>query len=36
MRKDGFVPLAMGAKASKEYIMKKIPEWEPVVKEFKK
>lgn len=36
MRRDGFVPIAMGAQESKEYIMNKIPEWEPVVKEFNK
>ena len=36
MRKDGFVPLTMGAEASKAYIMEKVKEWAPVVKEFKK
>ena len=36
MRKDGFVPLSMGAEASKAYIMEKVKEWAPVVKEFKK
>ena len=35
MRKDGFVPLNMGAEASKVYIMEKVKEWAPVVKEFK-
>ncbi len=36
MRKDGFVPLTMGAEASRIYIIEKIKEWAPVVKEFKK
>ena len=36
MRKDGFVPVSMGAEASKAYIMEKVNEWAPVVKEFKK
>jgi len=36
MKKDGFVPVAMGAEETKKYIMNKIPEWQPVVKEFKK
>jgi len=36
MRKDGFVPVAMGAEEAKAYIMDKISVWEPVVKEFKK
>lgn len=36
MRKDGFVPLSMGAEASRAYIMEKVKEWAPVVKEFKK
>ena len=35
MRKDGFVPLNMGAEASKAYIKEKVTEWAPVVKEFK-
>ncbi len=35
MRKDGFVPLNMGADASKAYIEEKVTEWAPVVKEFK-
>jgi tripartite-type tricarboxylate transporter receptor subunit TctC len=35
MRKDGFVPLSMGADASKAYIEEKVIEWAPVVKEFK-
>jgi tripartite-type tricarboxylate transporter receptor subunit TctC len=35
MRKDGFVPLTMGAEASKTYIKEKVKEWAPVVKEFK-
>ena len=29
MKKDGFVPLAMGAEASKDYIMKMKKRWEP-------
>ena len=36
MQKDGFVPLTMGAEASKAYIAQKVTEWAPVVKEFKK
>ncbi len=36
MKRDGFVPVAMGAEETKKYIMNKIPEWQPVVKEFKK
>lgn len=36
MRRDGFVPMTMGAEASKAYIMEKVKEWAPVVKEFKK
>ncbi|WP_372681242.1 tripartite tricarboxylate transporter substrate binding protein [Desulfosarcina sp.] len=35
MRKDGFVPLNMGADVSKAYIEEKVTEWAPVVKEFK-
>lgn len=35
MRKDGFVPLSMGAEESKAYIKEKVTEWTPVVKEFK-
>ena len=35
MEKDGFVPLTMGAEASKAYIAEKVREWAPVVKEFK-
>ena len=35
MRKDGFVPLNMGAEASKAYIKEKVTEGAPVVKEFK-
>jgi len=36
MRKDGFVPLAMDAKETKDYIGEMTLEWTPVVKEFKK
>ena len=36
MKKDGFVPIAMGAAESKAYIAEKVTEWAPVVKEFKK
>ncbi|MEJ2727766.1 MAG: tripartite tricarboxylate transporter substrate binding protein [Deltaproteobacteria bacterium] len=36
MRKDGFVPLAMGAKETEAYIQEMTREWAPVVKEFKK
>ena len=36
MKRDGFVPLAMGAAESKAYIAQKVKEWAPVVKEFKK
>jgi tripartite-type tricarboxylate transporter receptor subunit TctC len=36
MRKDGFVPLAMGAKETAAYIKEMTGEWAPVVKEFKK
>lgn len=36
MKKDGFVPIAMGAAESKAYIAEKGQEWAPVVKEFKK
>jgi len=36
MKKDGFVPIALGAAASKAYIAEKEQEWAPVVKEFKK
>jgi tripartite-type tricarboxylate transporter receptor subunit TctC len=36
MKKDGFVPLALGAEASKAYIMTMKKRWEPVVKKFKK
>jgi tripartite-type tricarboxylate transporter receptor subunit TctC len=36
MKKDGFVPLSMGAAESKAYIAEKVKEWAPVVKEFKK
>ncbi len=36
MKKDGFVPIAMGAAESKAYIAEKVVEWAPVVKEFKK
>ena len=36
MKNDGFVPLAMGAKASSAYIEKMKKRWAPVVKEFKK
>ena len=35
MRKDGFVPLTMGAEESRAYIMEKIVEWKPVLEEFK-
>ncbi|MGD9065429.1 MAG: tripartite tricarboxylate transporter substrate-binding protein, partial [Desulfobacterales bacterium] len=36
MKKDGFVPIALGAAESKAYIAGKVTEWAPVVKEFKK
>ena len=36
MKKDGFVPIAMGAAESAAYIAEKKKEWAPVVKEFKK
>jgi tripartite-type tricarboxylate transporter receptor subunit TctC len=36
MKKDGFVPIALGASESKAYIADKVVEWAPVVKEFKK
>jgi tripartite-type tricarboxylate transporter receptor subunit TctC len=36
MKRDGFVPLAMGSEESKAYIQKMRKAWEPVVKEFKK
>jgi len=36
MKKDGFVPLAMDAKETKDYIEEMTFEWAPVVKEFKK
>ena len=36
MKKDGFVPLDMGAKETKDYIEEMTLEWAPVVKEFKK
>lgn len=36
MRRDGFVPLSMGAEESAAYIKEKVKEWAPVVKEFKK
>jgi tripartite-type tricarboxylate transporter receptor subunit TctC len=36
MKKDGFVPIALGAAESKAYIAEKAKEWAPVVKEFKK
>jgi len=36
MKKDGFVPLAMDAKETKDYIKEMTLEWAPVVKEFKK
>ncbi|MEX1348351.1 MAG: tripartite tricarboxylate transporter substrate binding protein [Desulfobacterales bacterium] len=36
MKKDGFVPIALGAAESKAYIAEKVTEWAPVVKEFKK
>lgn len=35
MKKDGFVPIALGSSESKTYIAKKVKEWAPVVKEFK-
>jgi tripartite-type tricarboxylate transporter receptor subunit TctC len=35
MRKDGFVPLTMGADAAKAYIADKVKAWAPVVEEFK-
>ena len=36
MKKDGFVPLTMGAAETKAYIEEMTAEWAPVVKEFKK
>lgn len=36
MKKDGFVPLNMGAEEAKAYIQEMKTEWEPVVKKFKK
>ena len=36
MRRDGFVPLAMDAKETGDYIGEMTLEWAPVVKEFKK
>jgi len=36
MKKDGFVPLAMGAAQTKAYIQEMKAVWAPVVKEFKK
>ena len=36
MKKDGFVPLAMGAKETSAYIEQMKKRWAPVVKEFKK
>lgn len=36
MKKDGFVPISMGAAESKAYIAEKATVWAPVVKEFKK
>ena len=36
MKRDGFVPIAMGHAESKAYIAEKVQEWAPVVKEFKK
>ena len=36
MRRDGFVPLAMDANETKDYIGEMTLEWAPVVKEFKK
>jgi tripartite-type tricarboxylate transporter receptor subunit TctC len=36
MKKDGFVPLAMGAAESKAYIKELEAEWVPVVKKFNK
>jgi tripartite-type tricarboxylate transporter receptor subunit TctC len=36
MKRDGFVPLAMGAAETKAYIEEMKADWTPVVKEFKK
>ena len=36
MKKDGFVPLTMGADETKAYIEEMKADWAPVVKEFKK
>lgn len=36
MLKDGFLPMTLGAEASKKLIDKKVKEWAPIVKEFKK
>lgn len=36
MKKEGFVPLAMGSAETKAYIQEKVKVWAPVVKEFKK
>jgi tripartite-type tricarboxylate transporter receptor subunit TctC len=36
MKKDGFVPLTMGAAESKAYIQEMKAEWAPVVQKFKK
>ena len=36
MKKDGFVPLAMGAAETKAYIEEMTADWAPVVKEFNK
>jgi hypothetical protein len=36
MKKDGFVPISLGAAESKAYIAEKVKVWAPVVKEFKK
>ena len=36
MRKEGFIPLQMGAAESKKYIAEKVETYKPIVKEFKK
>jgi tripartite-type tricarboxylate transporter receptor subunit TctC len=36
MKKDGFVPIFMGAEESEEYIQEMKEQWAPVVKKFKK
>lgn len=36
MKKDGFVPISLGAAESKAYIAEKVKVWAPVVEEFKK